>query len=147
MLAEWSKDTKPLVRLRGDEALPMTTDSKGGATGNYTRFGQQSPPGHNSRFWPKALHCIWTWGSTKGPTVVTTAAYPKTNRGIRGKRRTTCNLDTTSTPPITTIARLCLHAHNNTIALRINTEWRTHEFRAALTYHWIAHMIGTTTWH
>jgi hypothetical protein len=27
-------------------------------------------------FWPKALHRIRTWGSSKGPTVVTTADYP-----------------------------------------------------------------------
>jgi hypothetical protein len=28
------------------------------------------------------LQCIRTWGFQKGPTVVTTAAYPKTIRGI-----------------------------------------------------------------
>jgi hypothetical protein len=39
---------------------------------------------------------------------VTTAAYPKTNRGIQGNQRITLNLDTTSTPLITTIIRLRL---------------------------------------
>jgi hypothetical protein len=66
-------------------------------------------------------------GFRKGTTVVTTAAYPKTNRGIQGNRRITRCLDTTSTQPVATIARLHLLARNNTIALHTKTERRTHE--------------------
>jgi hypothetical protein len=74
-----------------------------------------------------AYTCIRTWGFCKGPTAVTTAAYPKTNCGIQGNRWITHCLDTTSTPPVTTIARLLVSTRNNTIALRTQTERRTHE--------------------
>jgi hypothetical protein len=66
-------------------------------------------------------------GFRKGPTTVTTTAYPKRNHGIQGSRRITRCLYTTSTIPVTTIARLSQPAHKNTIALCTTTEQRTHE--------------------
>jgi hypothetical protein len=100
-----------------------------------TLFGHQFPPGYNSQFWSKALCCIRMWRSTKGLTAITVAAYLKTVREIHGKQRITRNLDTTSTPPITTIARLRLTSRSNTIALCINTERRTRGYKLGLTHH------------
>jgi hypothetical protein len=91
-----------------------------------SHFGHRFPPGYNSWFQPKVLRCIRMWRSTKAPTVVTTAAYLKTNRGIQRKRRITRGLDTRSTP-ITTIARLRLCTRSNTVALHINKKRRTNE--------------------
>jgi hypothetical protein len=84
-----------------------------------TRFEQRFLSGYNSRFCPKALRRIRMWRSTKGPTVVTTVTYLKTNRGIQSKQRKTHSLDTMSTPPITTIAQLHLTSHSNTITFHI----------------------------
>jgi hypothetical protein len=71
---------------------------------------------------------IRTWGIRKGPTSITTAAYPKTNHGIQRNQKISCSPDTTSGPPTTTIERLCVTSRSNTIALRRNTEWRTREY-------------------
>jgi hypothetical protein len=92
-----------------------------------TRFRHQFPPSYNSWFWLKALRRIQTWRSTKGPMAVTSTAYLKTIHVIQGKQRITRSLDTTSTPPITTIARLRLTSRSNTITLCINTERRTRD--------------------
>jgi hypothetical protein len=82
------------------------------------------PPGYNSHFTTNGCLHLYpnVGGFRKGPTAVTTASYPQDKSWDTTNRRITRTLDTTSTLPTTTIARLCLTSRSNTIALHINTE-------------------------
>jgi hypothetical protein len=92
------------------------------------------PPSYNSLFTANdRLHLYRNVGGfQKGPTAVTTAAYPTINRGTQGNRRITCSPDTASAPLATTIAQLCLTSRINTIALHKDTERRSREHKLSL---------------
>jgi hypothetical protein len=92
-----------------------------------SRFGYQFPPGYKRSVLAEKLYTVSTREGVQRSNSYHYRGLLLTIRGIRGKRRITRSLDTTSTPPITTIARLRLCTHNNTIVLRINTKRRTHE--------------------
>jgi hypothetical protein len=106
---------------------PIAYRGKNGLSSRNSRFGHQFPLGYDRSVLAENSTPYPNVGEYKGSNGCHYRSLPLTNRGIRGKRRITHSLDTMSTPPITTIARLRLCTHNNTIALRINTKRRTHE--------------------
>jgi hypothetical protein len=66
-----------------DEESHMGIDSRRAqARDRDIRFRYRLPHGYNYWFRQKALRRIRTWRSAKGPTVITTIAYLKTNRRI-----------------------------------------------------------------
>jgi hypothetical protein len=89
-----------------------------------SRFGHQFPPmsvlAESSTLYPNV-------GEYKGSNDCHYRGLPLSIREMRGKQRITRSLDTTSTPPITTIARLHLCTHNNTISLRLRSDEPTRE--------------------
>jgi hypothetical protein len=136
--SDYPRTQDPYYGRLGDEESPMDIDSRGAqAHVKDTHFRHRLPLGYNRWFRKEALCRIWMWRSTKGPMAVTTVAYLETTHGIHGKWRITRSLDTTSTPPITTIAWLRLTSRSNTIELCINMERRTREYGLGLTHHGI----------
>jgi hypothetical protein len=100
---------------------------KDGLSIRNSRFGHQFPPGYNKSVLTESSTPYLNVGEYKGSNGCHYRGLPLSIRGIRGKRRITRSLDTTSTPLITTIAWFRMCTHINTIALHIHTKRRTHE--------------------
>jgi hypothetical protein len=100
-----------------------------------TRFGHQFPPGYNRSVLAESSTAHPNVGEYKGSNSCHYRGLPRDNPWDTGQTKD--NLQSISTPPITTIARLRLTSRSNTIALRMNTERRTREYGLGLTHHGI----------
>jgi hypothetical protein len=117
-----SKDTKPQLWWMDDEGSLMGISSR-----KRRRSWIRYLLGHrliiaiigDSRLW---LYIAPERGWLQRVQWLSLSWPPQSIYGIQGKRRITHSLDITSTPSISTIARLRPMSHSNTIALRTSME-------------------------